>query len=144
MVPLIAPSLLAADLSDLRGEARMFEASEGDWLHFDVMDGHFVPNLSFGLPVLRALRPLVRKPIDVHLMIENAPRYLKAYRDAGADRITVHAEAEPHLHRTVGAIRELGAAAGVALNPHTPPEVLEWVLPDLDQVLVMSVNPGFG
>jgi len=142
--PLLAPSLLAADMANLQAETERLAESAADWLHFDVMDGRFVPNISFGLPVLQAVKRHARQPIDVHLMIEEPQHYLAAFRDAGADVITVHAEACPHLHRVVQQIRQLGCRAGVALNPHTPIKVLENVAADLDLVCIMSVNPGFG
>ncbi len=142
--PIIAPSILSADFARLGEEARAVQAAGADWLHVDVMDGHFVPNLTIGPVVVKALRPHVSIPIDVHLMIAPADPYLEAFRDAGADHILVHPEAGPHLDRTLRRIRELGARAGVVLNPSTPPEAIEWVLDELDQILVMSVNPGFG
>ncbi|GAA4357004.1 ribulose-phosphate 3-epimerase [Hymenobacter saemangeumensis] len=142
--PLLAPSLLAADMANLQAETERLAASAADWLHFDVMDGRFVPNISFGLPVLQAVKRHARQPIDVHLMIEEPQHYLAAFRDAGADVITVHAEACPHLHRVVQQIKQLGCQAGVALNPHTPIQVLENLAADLDLVCIMSVNPGFG
>ncbi len=141
---LIAPSLLAADFTRLVAEIEMVNFSEADWLHFDVMDGRFVPNISFGIPILEAVKKISTKPIDVHLMIVEPEKYIDAFRAAGAHSITVHAEACPHLHRTIQQIKESGALAGVALNPHTPPEILEYVIEDIDIVLVMSVNPGFG
>ncbi len=141
---LVAPSLLAADFSRLADEIALVNESDADWLHFDVMDGHFVPNISFGLPVLKAVRKLSAKPIDVHLMIEHPERFVHDFREAGADVITVHYEACTHLHRTLQLIRDSGARAGVALNPHTNVMLLEDILEDLDMVLVMSVNPGFG
>jgi ribulose-phosphate 3-epimerase len=142
--PIIAPSILSADFARLGEEARAVQAAGADWLHIDVMDGHFVPNLTIGPVVVKALRPHVSIPIDVHLMIAPADPYLEAFRDAGADHILVHPEAGPHLDRTLRRIRELGARAGVVLNPATPPEAIEWVLDEIDQILVMSVNPGFG
>ena len=140
----IAPSILSADFGALGEEIARVEAAGADLLHVDVMDGHFVPNLTIGPPVVEAIRKRTRLPLDVHLMIEAPERYLPAFKSAGADLLTVHAEACPHLHRTLQQIRELGAKAGVALNPSTPPVVLECVLDALDLVLVMSVNPGFG
>jgi len=140
----ITPSLLAADFARLGEEARAAEAAGADWLHLDVMDGHFVPNISFGPAVLRALRPLVRMPFDVHLMIAPADPYLAAFAEAGADLISVHPEAGPHLHRSLQSIRALGCKAGVVLNPATPVSAAEEVLDLVDLVLVMSVNPGFG
>jgi ribulose-phosphate 3-epimerase len=142
--PLLAPSLLAADMANLQAEAERLADSEADWLHFDVMDGRFVPNISFGLPVLEAVYRHTKLPIDVHLMIEEPQNYLAAFRAAGAAGITVHYEACLHLHRVVQQIKSLGCRAGVALNPHTPVSVLEDIVADLDVVLVMSVNPGFG
>jgi ribulose-phosphate 3-epimerase len=142
--PIIAPSILAADFARLGEEARAVEAAGADWLHVDVMDGHFVPNITIGPDVVKALRGQVSIPIDVHLMIAPADPYLEAFRAAGADIITVHPEAGPHLDRSLKRIRELGAKAGVAFNPSTPPDVIEWMLEDVDLVLVMSINPGFG
>ncbi|MDN3548331.1 ribulose-phosphate 3-epimerase [Mucilaginibacter aquaedulcis] len=141
---LIAPSILAADFANLQRDLEMLDKSEADWIHVDIMDGMFVPNISFGFPVMSAARKYTSKPFDVHLMIVEPDRYLKAFKDAGADRITVHYEACPHLHRTVQAIKELGCKAGVALNPHTPVTLLQDIIADLDLVLIMSVNPGFG
>ncbi len=140
----IAPSILSADFAALGEAIARVETAGADWLHVDVMDGHFVPNLTIGPPVVEAIRKRTRLPLDVHLMIEAPERYLSTFKSAGADLLTVHAEACPHLDRTLHQIRELGAKAGVALNPSTPPAVLECVLDSLDLVLVMSVNPGFG
>ena len=142
--PIVAPSILSADFARLGEEAQAVAAAGADWLHIDVMDGHFVPNLTIGPMVVAALRPLVKIPLDVHLMITPADPYLEAFVRAGADRILVHPEAGPHLDRTLRRIRELGAVPGVALNPSTPPETVTWVLEIVDQILVMSVNPGFG
>jgi ribulose-phosphate 3-epimerase len=142
--PIISPSLLSADFARLGEEVRAVEAAGADWLHFDVMDGRFVPNISVGPMVLSAIRPLTALPLDVHLMIEPADPHLEAFRKAGADWITVHPEAGPHLNRTLKRIRELGAKAGVAFDPSTPPEVVEWMMDEVDLMLVMSINPGFG
>jgi ribulose-phosphate 3-epimerase len=144
MSPQIAPSILAADFGNLQREVEMLNASEADLIHVDIMDGLFVPNISFGLPVTESIHRHAKKPLDVHLMIQNPDRYLEAFRMAGAEIISVHVEASPHLHRTIQAIKNLGAKAGVAVNPHTSVELISEVLGDLDLVCVMSVNPGFG
>lgn len=141
---LVAPSLLAANFLDLQGAAQLINDSEADWFHLDVMDGRFVNNISFGLPVIQQLRKTSAKIFDVHLMIEEPERYVDAFKKAGADVLTVHLEACRHLHRTIQHIKELGMMAGVALNPHTPVQLLQDVLGELDMVLIMSVNPGFG
>lgn len=141
---LIAPSLLAADFTRLDRDVAMVEQSRADWLHLDVMDGRFVPNISFGMFIVQAIRKISAKPLDVHLMIVEPERYIEPFRAAGADIITVHYEACHHLHRTLQQIKDTGAKAGVALNPHTSVELLEDVLEDLDLVCIMSVNPGFG
>ncbi|MEQ9442440.1 MAG: ribulose-phosphate 3-epimerase [Cyclobacteriaceae bacterium] len=140
----IAPSVLAADFGNLQQAIEMLNQSEADWIHVDVMDGVFVPNISFGMPVIKAIQAHAQKPLDVHLMITDPDRYLEEFQKLGADRLTVHYEACPHLHRTIQHIKEAGCKAGVAINPHTPVQLLEDILEDLDLVLVMSVNPGFG
>ena len=142
--PLIAPSILSADFARLGEEVRAIDAAGADWIHVDVMDGHFVPNLTIGPGVVKALRPHSARPFDVHLMIAPVDPFLDAFAEAGADIITVHPEAGPHLHRTVQHIKSLGKKAGVSLNPATPPDALDYVLDAIDLVLVMSVNPGFG
>src|SRR6201991_3435189 len=142
--PIIAPSILSADFAKLGEEIRAVDAAGADWIHVDVMDGHFVPNLTIGPGVVKALRPHTAKPFDVHLMIAPVDPFLQAFADAGADCITVHPEAGPHLHRTLQHIKSLGKKAGVSLNPATPAKMLDYVLEEVDLVLVMSVNPGFG
>ncbi|MBB6325715.1 ribulose-phosphate 3-epimerase [Algoriphagus iocasae] len=144
MSPLIAPSILAADFANLQKEVEMLNSSQADFIHVDIMDGAFVPNISFGIPVTQAIKKHAKKPLDVHLMIVEPDRYLEAFRDAGADIISIHYEACPHLHRSLQAIKALGAKAGVAINPHTPIDLLKEVIQDIDLVCMMSVNPGFG
>ena len=141
---LIAPSILSADFGRLAEEIRAVEEAGADWIHVDVMDGHFVPNLTIGPVVIQAVRAATSLPLDVHLMIESPDTFIDSYAEAGADRIAVHVEACPHLHRTVAHVREAGARAGVALNPATPVAAIEPILGDVDQVVVMTVNPGFG
>lgn len=140
----LAPSLLAADFTRLYEAIELVNNSPADWFHCDVMDGRFVPNISYGMFIIEQVKKLAQKPLDVHLMIEEPERYIADFQRAGADIITVHYEACPHLHRTIQQIKETGAKAGVALNPHTPVSLLENVLEDLDLILIMSVNPGFG
>ena len=141
---LIAPSILAADFANLQRDIEMINKSEADWFHIDIMEGVFVPNFSFGMPVLAAISKHAKKTIDVHLMIVDPDRYIKTFADLGANYLTVHYEACPHLHRTIQAIKDEGMKAGVVLNPHTSIDLLEDVINDLDMVLLMSVNPGFG
>ena len=141
---LIAPSILSADFAQLGAEVRAVDQAGADWIHVDVMDGHFVPNITIGPGVVKALRPHTQKPFDVHLMISPVDPFLEAFAEAGADIITVHPEAGPHVHRTVQRIKALGKRAGVSLNPATPAKALEYLIDDIDLVLVMSVNPGFG
>jgi ribulose-phosphate 3-epimerase len=142
MSVIISPSILSADFSKLGEEIQ--SVSSADWLHIDVMDGHFVPNITLGPPIISSIKKITTMPLDVHLMIRDPDRYLEHFRDAGADHIIVHAEACTHLDRSIQAIKNLGCKAGVALNPHTPEHILDYVLEELDIVLVMSVNPGFG
>lgn len=144
MSHIVSPSLLSANFADLTSAVRLVDESPAPWLHLDVMDGVFVPNISFGLPVIKAIRPLTKKVFDVHLMIVRPENYVGASRDAGADVLTVHSEASTHLHRTIQAIKAAGMKAGVAINPHTSVHTLEDVLADIDLVCMMSVNPGFG
>ena len=144
MTPKIAPSLLSADFLHLAQDVEMINNSEADWFHLDIMDGVFVPNISFGFPILQAIKPICKKPMDVHLMIVEPQKFVKEIAAAGAYMMNVHYEACTHLHRTIGAIKEAGMKAGVTLNPHTPIAVLEDIIQELDMVLLMSVNPGFG
>lgn len=144
MQPLIAPSMLSANFGHLDADLEMINNSSADWLHLDIMDGVFVPNISFGFPVLKAVRKKVKKPLDVHLMIVNPENYIESFRDAGASVLTLHYEAVDHLHSAIRQISSLGMKAGVSLNPHTPVILLEEILPYLDLVLIMTVNPGFG
>ena len=144
MSHIIAPSILAADFANLQRDIEMVNNSSADWFHIDVMDGEFVPNISYGMPVIEAIKKHATKPLDVHLMIIKPERYISTFKQIGADILTVHYEACAHLHRTIQAIKAEGMKAGVALNPHTPVSVLEDIVADLDLVLIMSVNPGFG
>lgn len=141
---LVSPSLLASDFANLQSEVEMINQSDADFFHVDVMDGNFVPNISFGIPTVQAVAKHAQKPLDVHLMINNPDQYIQAFADLGTTYLTVHYEACTHLHRTIQAIKAAGMKAGVALNPHTPVHLLEEVIQDLDMVLIMSVNPGFG
>jgi len=144
MKPIVAPSILASDFANLQREITMINESDADWIHIDIMDGVFVPNISIGLPVVAAVKRHAKKPMDVHLMIVQPERYVEAFREAGASTISVHIEACPHLHRNIQQIKQLGANAGVAVNPHTPVSLLQHVIADIDLVCLMSVNPGFG
>lgn len=144
MSHLIAPSILSADFANIQRDVEMINKSEADWFHVDIMDGMFVPNISFGFPVIKAIKKHATKPLDVHLMINDPDRYLQTFKEAGADVLTVHLEACNHLHRTVQAIKALGMKAGVAINPHTSASLLMDIIADVDLVCVMSVNPGFG
>jgi ribulose-phosphate 3-epimerase len=141
---LLAPSILSADFGNLQRDVEMINSSQADWFHIDIMDGVFVPNISFGFPVIKVIKKYAQKPLDVHLMITKAERYIKEFKEAGADILSVHYEESVHLHRTVHAIKAEGMKAGVVLNPHTPVSSLEDIVADLDLVLLMSVNPGFG
>jgi len=143
-MPIIAPSVLAADFGNLQRDIEMLNRSDAEWIHLDVMDGVFVPNISYGLPVIKAIDELTDKILDVHLMIVQPERYIKDFKEVGADILTVHYEASTHLHRTIQAIKDEGMKAGVALNPHTPVHFLEDIIKEIDLLLIMSVNPGFG
>lgn len=141
---MIAASILSADFGCLLAEVKAVCEAGADWIHIDVMDGQFVPNISVGLPIVKALQGRADKPLDVHLMIKQPEQFLEQFAEAGADILVIHAEATPHVHRAIAKIKELGLKAGIALNPHTPLDVLDYILPDLDLVLLMSVDPGFG
>jgi ribulose-phosphate 3-epimerase len=143
-MPIVAPSLLAADFANLRRDIEMVNDSEADWFHCDIMDGVFVPNFSFGIPVIKSIKKYAKKPLDVHLMIIKPERYFEIFKDAGADILTIHYEASTHLHRSIEHIRSLGMKPGVVLNPHTPVTALHDIIGDVDMVLLMSVNPGYG
>jgi ribulose-phosphate 3-epimerase len=144
MAHLVAPSILSADFANIQRDVEMINKSEADWFHVDIMDGVFVPNISFGFPVVKAIAKHAKKPLDVHLMIVNPDQYVQAFKDAGAAVLSVHYEACPHLHRSIQNIKNAGMKAGVAINPHTPVSVLEDVIADIDLICMMSVNPGFG
>ena len=144
MKPIIAPSILAADFANLQREVLMLNESQADWIHVDVMDGIFVPNISFGIPVIKAIKKHAKKPLDVHLMIVQPERYVEAFKEAGADILSIHIEASIHLHRTIQQIKAVGMNAGVAVNPHTGIDQLKDIIADIDLVCIMSVNPGFG
>ena len=144
MNPIIAPSILSADFGNLQSDVEMLNRSQADWIHVDVMDGVFVPNISFGFPVMKFVKKIATKPLDVHLMIIQPERYFEEFKKAGAENLTIHIEASTHLHRSIQAIKDLGMKAGVSLNPHTSVDLLEDILPELDLVLIMSVNPGYG
>ncbi|MDY0279461.1 MAG: ribulose-phosphate 3-epimerase [Salinivirgaceae bacterium] len=144
MALIISPSLLSANFMNLKADIDMLNRSQADWLHLDIMDGHFVPNITFGMPIIKQIKAHTTKPLDVHLMIEKPERYISLFCESGADIITVHFEGSIHLHRTIYQIKDTGAKAGVAINPHTSAELLWDILPDIDMVLVMSVNPGYG
>ena len=141
---ILSPSILSADFANLQRDVEMLNQSECDWFHIDIMDGVFVPNISFGLPVLKAIKKYSKKTLDVHLMIVEPEKWINEFKEAGADILTVHYECSPHLHRTIDAIKKSGMKAGVAINPHTPISVLEDIISEVDLVLIMSVNPGFG
>jgi ribulose-phosphate 3-epimerase len=143
-MPIISPSMLSCDFANIQRDVELINGSQADWFHIDIMDGVFVPNISFGLPVLAAMKKHATKPMDVHLMIQHPDQYIRDFKEAGADMLTVHYEACTHLHRTIQVIKQEGMKAGVALNPHTSIELLEDIIEELDLVLIMSVNPGFG